>query len=191
MQMHFFAFFCISRSQWFFAYFAFFCIFLCIWFAFSFLLMSQSMDKFVSRGVANDAAADVEDTPELTDGEGDNEPDVEEPEEPEKKRGALQICSCLMEILRAGSIQCDGDLEGPSASIVVEKRLWNCSVCASVVGLLFFFAFICIFLHRIFCNLNLHPPPPPCQWADPMSDRRFVFEPPAALSPGPPHPCVL
>ena len=73
MQMHFFlAFFCISRSQWFFAYFAFFSFF-CICFAFSFLLMSQSMDKFVSRGVANDAAADVDDTPELPDGEGDNE----------------------------------------------------------------------------------------------------------------------
>ena len=43
----FFAFFCISRSQWFFAYFAFFCI--C--FAFSFFLLPQSMDKFVSRGV--------------------------------------------------------------------------------------------------------------------------------------------
>ena len=35
-------------------------------------------------------------------------------------------------------------------------------------GVAFFFAFICIylhlfafFLHRIFCNLNLHPPPPP------------------------------
>ena len=39
--------------------------------------MSQSMDKFVSRGVANDAAADVDDTPKLTDGEGDNEPDLE------------------------------------------------------------------------------------------------------------------
>ena len=82
------------------------------------------------------------------------------------QHGALQICSCLMEILRAGSIQCDSDLEGPSASIVVEKRLWNCSVCASVVGLHFFciflhlFAFICIFLHRIFCNLNLHFFPP-------------------------------
>ena len=76
----FFAFFCISRSQWCFAYFAFFCI--C--FAFSFFLISQYMDKFVSRGVANDAAADVDDTPELTDGEADNEPDLEEPEEPEK-----------------------------------------------------------------------------------------------------------
>ena len=68
-----------------------------------------------------------------------------------------------MEILRAGSIQCDSDLEGPSASIVVEKRLWNCSVCASVVGLHFFlhfFAFICIFVHRIFCHLNLHFFPP-------------------------------
>ena len=55
-------------------FFAFFCI--C--FAFSFLLMSQSMDKFVSRGVANDAAADVDDTPELTDGEGDSEPESSE-----------------------------------------------------------------------------------------------------------------
>ena len=141
-----------------------------------FLLMSQSMDKFVSRGVANDAAADVDDTPELTDGEGDNEPDLEEPEEPEKKRGALQICSCLMEILRAGSIQCDSDLEGPSASIVVEKRLWNCSVCASVVGLLFFFfflnffAFFCIYLHlfaficiAFFAISICIPPPPPCK----------------------------
>ena len=40
--------------------------------------MSQSMDKFVSRGVANDAAADVDDTPELTDGEGDSEPESSE-----------------------------------------------------------------------------------------------------------------
>ena len=57
-----------------------------------------------------------------------------------------------MEILRAGSIQCDSDLEGPSASIVVEKRLWSCSVCASVVGL-HFFAFFCIYLHlfAFFC----------------------------------------
>ena len=39
-------------------FFAFFCI--C--FTLSFLLMSQSRDKFVSRGVANDAAADVDDT---------------------------------------------------------------------------------------------------------------------------------
>ena len=77
MQMHFFAFFCISRSHWFFAYFVFFAFF-CICFAFSFLLMSQSMDKFVSRGVANDAAADVDDTPELTDGEGDSEPESSE-----------------------------------------------------------------------------------------------------------------
>ena len=57
-----------------------------------------------------------------------------------------------MEILRSGSIQCDSDLEGPSASIVVEKRLWSCSVCASVVGL-HFFAFFCIYLHlfAFFC----------------------------------------
>ena len=67
----------------------FFFAFFCICFAFSFLLMSQSMDKFVSRGVANDAAADVDDTPELTDGEGDSEPDLEEPEEPEKKKVKL------------------------------------------------------------------------------------------------------
>ena len=64
----------------------FFFAFFCICFAFSFLLMSQSMDKFVSRVVANDAVADVDDTPELTDGEGDSEPDLEEPEEPEKKK---------------------------------------------------------------------------------------------------------
>ena len=82
MQMHFFAY---PGATGFFAYFAFFCI--C--FAFSFLLMSQSMDKFVSRGVANDAAADVDDAPELTDGEGDSEPDLEEPEEPEKKKVKL------------------------------------------------------------------------------------------------------
>jgi type IV secretory pathway component VirB8 len=56
----------------------FFFAFFCICFAFSFLLMSQSMDKFVSRGVANDAAADVDDTPELTDGEGDSEPESSE-----------------------------------------------------------------------------------------------------------------
>ena len=90
MQMHFFfAFFCITRSQWFFAYFAFFLHFFCICFAFRFLLMSQSMDKFVSCGVANDAAADVDDTPKLIDGEGDSEPDLEEPEEPEKKKVKL------------------------------------------------------------------------------------------------------
>ena len=72
--------------------FCIFCIFFaffCICFAFSFLLMSQSMDKFVSRGVANDRAADVDDTPELTDGEGDSEPDFEKPKEPERKKVKL------------------------------------------------------------------------------------------------------
>ena len=72
--------------------FCIFCIFFaffCICFAFGFLLMSQSMDKFVSRGVANDVAADVDHTPKLTDGEGDSEPDLEEPEEPEKKKVKL------------------------------------------------------------------------------------------------------
>ena len=40
----FFAFFCISRSQWFFAYFAFFCIFLhmfCLQFPFNFTIHGQ------------------------------------------------------------------------------------------------------------------------------------------------------
>ena len=113
--------------------FCIFCIFLhffCICFAFSFLLMSQSMDKFVLRGVANDAAADVD------------------------------------------------DLEGPSASIVVEKRLWNCSVCASVVGLHFF----CIFLHlfaffciAFFAISNLHPPPPPWEGGDAQTAHHATF----------------
>ena len=106
----FFSFFCISRSQWFFAFFAFFCI--C--FAFSFLLMSQSMDKFVSRGVANDAAADVDDTPELHDGEGDNEPDLEEPEEPEKKKVKLNYGAKTTPASRArqypsGTFEVQGD----------------------------------------------------------------------------------
>ena len=84
-------------------FFAFFCI--C--FAFSFLLMSQSMDKFVSRGVANDAAADVDDTPELTDGEGDTEPDLEEPEEPEKKKVKLK-CHWLLPVCHISLIDCVG-----------------------------------------------------------------------------------
>ena len=153
MQMHFFLHFFAYPGANGFLHILHFFAFFCICFAFSLLLMSQSMDKFVSRGVANDAAANVDDTPELTDGEGDNEPDLEEPEEPE--------------ILRAGSIQCDSDLEGPSASIVVEKRLWNCSVCASVVGL-HLFAFFCIYLHlfAFFCiaffaiSICISPPPP-------------------------------
>ena len=37
-------------------------------------------DRCVPCGVANDAAADVDDTPELTDGEGESGPDLEEPE---------------------------------------------------------------------------------------------------------------
>ena len=44
MQMHFFAFFCISRSHWFFAYFAFFCIFLhmfCLQFPFDVAIHSK------------------------------------------------------------------------------------------------------------------------------------------------------
>ena len=63
-------------------------------------------------------------------------------------------------------MQCDSDLEGPSTSIVVEKRLWNCSVCASVVGL-HLFAFICIYLHLFaficiaFFVISICIPPPP------------------------------
>ena len=73
MQMHFFCIFLHIQEPMVFCIFCIFFAFFCICFAFSFLLMSQSMDKFVSRGVANDAAADVDDTPELTDGEGDND----------------------------------------------------------------------------------------------------------------------
>ena len=89
MQMHFFCIFLHIQEPLVFCIFCIFFAFFCICFAFGFLLMSQSMDKFVSRGVANDAAADVDDTPELTDGEGDSEPDLEEPEEPEKKKVKL------------------------------------------------------------------------------------------------------
>ena len=59
------------------------CIFCCIFFAsfftclaFSSLVFWQTMDRCVPCGVANDAAVDVDDTPKLTDGERDSEPDL-------------------------------------------------------------------------------------------------------------------
>ena len=76
------------------------------------------MDKFVSRGVANDAAADVDDTPELTDGEGDNEPHLEEPEEPEEKKVNLNYGAKTTPASRArqypsGAFEVRGDFSHP------------------------------------------------------------------------------
>ena len=174
MQMHFFSsFFAYPGANGFLHILHFFWQFFCICFAFSFLLISQSMDKFVSRGVANDAAADVDDTLELTDDEGDDEPDLEEPEEPEKKKVKLNYGAKTTPASRARQY--------PSSTFEVRGDCMWCCACQKPVchtrksiadqhldrpshkkigcGVAFFlhlFAFICIFLHRIFCNLNLH-----------------------------------
>ena len=60
---------------------------------------------------------------------------------------AHKICSYLMEILRAGSIQCDTDMKDLQHHLLWTKSSRG-APCLCLWG-------------RIFCSLNLHPPPPP------------------------------
>ena len=140
----------------------FFCIFFfCICLAFSFLVFWQTMGRCVPCGVANDAAADADDTPELTDGVGPSEPDSEEPENKKVKLNhGAKTTPAFIEILRAGSIQCDTNMKD-----VQHHLLWTKS---SGVAPCLHCSWGCIFLHlRFFCITffavsTCIPPLPPC-----------------------------
>ena len=151
------------------------------------------MDRCVPCGVANDAA-DVDDTPELTDGEGESDPDLEEPENKKvklnydaKTTSALRVqqypfgtfkvrddcmwcCACqkpichkrsyFMEILRAGSIQCDTNMKDLQHHLLWTKSsgiapCLHCSWSYIYLHLLAFFA-----SHFLQSQLALTPPPP-------------------------------